>query len=57
MAVRFLPSLVLFNMRNTLTVGPGKEKNSRAIEKRKVDVTKTKLVKLWDWLAYPERPR
>ena len=27
------------------------------IKKRSDDVTKTKFLKLWDWLPYPERTR
>ena len=27
------------------------------LEKKSDEVTKTKFVKLWDWLAYPERTR
>ena len=28
---------------------------SSLIEKRRGDVTKTKFMKLWDWLAYPNK--
>ena len=28
---------------------------SSLIEKRSSDVTKTKFMKLWDWLAYPNK--